>query len=129
MPKSKEYVSSDSDSDSEQEEQVKKKQKTEKGEKPVASKKPKKETKEVKASKDEDDTVWDLGNNRQVNVRDFKGKLFVDIREMYYDKAGDLKPGKKGRIIVLYSICLNMTQWRKFMSIVEEVDRVAKSKC
>ncbi|KAF7418710.1 hypothetical protein HZH68_001363 [Vespula germanica] len=122
MPKSKEYVSSDSDSDSEQEEQVKKKQKTEKGEKAVASKKPKKETKVVKESKDEDDTVWDLGNNRQVNVRDFKGKLFVDIREMYYDKAGDLKPGKKG-------ICLNMTQWRKFMSIVEEVDRVAKSKC
>ncbi|XP_047360314.1 activated RNA polymerase II transcriptional coactivator p15 [Vespa velutina] len=119
MPKSKEYVSSDSESDSEQEEQVKKKQKIEKEEKAVASKKPKKE---VKESKDEDETVWDLGNNRQVNVRDFKGKLFVDIREMYYDKAGDLKPGKKG-------ICLNMTQWRKFMSIVEEVDRVAKSKC
>ncbi|KAG5312138.1 TCP4 polymerase, partial [Acromyrmex insinuator] len=40
---------------------------------------------------------------------------------MYYDKEGDLKPGKKG-------ICLSMQQWRKFMDVVEEVDDVAKSK-
>lgn len=40
--------------------------------------------------------MWDLGNNRQVNVRNFKGNFYVDIREMYYDKDGDLKPGKKG---------------------------------
>jgi len=32
-----------------------------------------------------------------VNVRNFKGKYYVDIREMYYDKDGDLKPGKKGK--------------------------------
>jgi len=38
-----------------------------------------------------------LGNNRQVNVRNFKGKYYVDIREMYHDKDGDLKPGKKGK--------------------------------
>jgi len=41
-----------------------------------------------------------LGNNRQVNVRNFKGKYYVDIREMYYDKEGDLKPGKKGNIFI-----------------------------
>lgn len=29
-------------------------------------------------------------------MRDFKGRLFVDIREMYYDKDANLKPGKKG---------------------------------
>lgn len=55
-----------------------------------ASKKPKKE------STEDEDTVWDLGNNRQISVRDFKGKLYVDIREMYYDKDANLKPGKKG---------------------------------
>ncbi|KAI4490661.1 hypothetical protein M0804_003605 [Polistes exclamans] len=121
MPKSKEYVSSDSDSDSEGE-QVKKKQRTEKGERAIANKKSKKETKEVEEPKNNEEDVWDLGGRRQVNVRNFKGKLFVDIREMYLDKEGDLKPTKKG-------ICLNMIQWRKFMSIVEEVDKVAKSKC
>ncbi|XP_015191586.1 PREDICTED: activated RNA polymerase II transcriptional coactivator p15 isoform X2 [Polistes dominula] len=119
MPKSKEYVSSDSDSDSE--EQVKKKQKTETGEKAISNKKSKKETK-VEEPKNDGEDGWDLGGRRYVNVRNFKGKLFVDIREMYMDKDGDLKPSKKG-------ICLNMVQWRKFMSIVEEVDKDVKSKC
>lgn len=75
---------------------------------------------------------------------------------MYYDKDGDLKPGKKGdvaklidfyipcirinksmlnvhslpfRNILFTGICLTMQQWRKFMEVVEEVDKVAKAKC
>lgn len=52
-----------------------------------------------KAKTDDEETIWDLGNNRQVNVRNFRGKYYVDIREMYYDKDGDLKPGKKGNTI------------------------------
>ena len=32
---------------------------------------------------------------RFVDVRDFKGKALIDIRE-YYDAGGQLKPGKKG---------------------------------
>ncbi|XP_053980476.1 activated RNA polymerase II transcriptional coactivator p15 [Hylaeus volcanicus] len=117
MPKSKEYVSSDDDS-SEEDVKSKKKQKRkieEKTEKP--SKKPKQES-----PKEEENTVWDLGSNRQVTVRDFKGKLYVDIREMYYDKDANLKPGKKG-------ICLNMAQWRKLLEVVEDVDKAVKSKC
>ena len=116
MPKTKEYVSTDDDS-SEEEVKPKKKPKREnedKEEKP--SKKPKKE------STEDEDTVWDLGNNRQISVRDFKGKLYVDIREMYYDKDANLKPGKKG-------ICLSMAQWRKLLSAVEDVDKLVKSKC
>lgn len=57
-----------------------------------------------KAKKENEETIWDLGNNRQVNVRDFKGKYYVDIREMYYDKEGDLKPTKKGNRKFLYKI-------------------------
>lgn len=77
-----------------------------KGMKPKKKQKREIEDKEEKVSKklknesnkDESnkDTVWDLGNNRQISVRDFKGKLYVDIREMYYDKEANLKPGKKG---------------------------------
>ncbi|CAD1477715.1 unnamed protein product, partial [Heterotrigona itama] len=59
----------------------------------------KEEKKSKKASEKEsnknEDNVWELGNNRQVSVRDFKGKLYVDIREMYMDKELNLKPGKK----------------------------------
>jgi len=51
-----------------------------------------------KAKTEDEETIWDLGNNRQVKVRNFKGKYYVDVREMYYDKDGDLKPGKKGKI-------------------------------
>lgn len=49
-----------------------------------------------KDEKDSDDT-WDLGNNKKIAVREFKGRWFVDIRETYLDKAsGEFKPGKKG---------------------------------
>ncbi|XP_031845080.1 single stranded-binding protein c31A isoform X2 [Nomia melanderi] len=117
MPKSKEYVSTDDDS-SEEEVTSKKKQKKREAEdkEEKVSKKPKKETQE------DEGTTWDLGNNRQISVRDFKGKLYVDIREMYYDKDANLKPGKKG-------ICLNMAQWRKLLSVMEDVDKAVKSKC
>ncbi|XP_011879510.1 PREDICTED: activated RNA polymerase II transcriptional coactivator p15 [Vollenhovia emeryi] len=120
MPKSKEYLSDSDDSSSEEE--VKSKKKTPKRGRDVDDKAAKDETKPEKKAKTDDDSIWELGNNRQVNVRNFKGKYYVDIREMYYDKDGDLKPGKKG-------ICLTMPQWRKFMEVVEEVDKVAKSKC
>ncbi|XP_071573614.1 uncharacterized protein Ssb-c31a [Temnothorax nylanderi] len=122
MPKSKEYLS-DSDDSSEEEVKSKKKQKREReeDEEKEVEKEVKKEKKPAKKAKTDDEDIWDLGNNRQVNVRNFKGKYYVDIREMYYDKDGDLKPGKKG-------ICLTMQQWRKLMDVVEEVDKVAKSK-
>lgn len=70
----------------------------------------KEEKKSKKASEKEsdknEDNVWELGNNRQVSVRDFKGKLYVDIREMYMDKELNLKPGKKGINFVNIFVCL-----------------------
>ncbi|XP_076628421.1 single stranded-binding protein c31A [Colletes latitarsis] len=114
MPKSKEFVSSNDDS-SDEEVKPKKKREAESKEEKV-SKKPKRE------SDEDENTVWDLGNKRQVTVRQFKGNLYVDIREMYYDKDKNLKPGKKG-------ICLNVDQWRKLLTVVEDVDKAVKSKC
>lgn len=38
-----------------------------------------------------------------MDVRKFKGMIFIDIRE-YYDAKGEMKPGKKG-------IALNPAQW------------------
>lgn len=49
---------------------------------------------------DEDgEPTWLLENRRFVKVREFKGKVMVDIRE-YYDAGGELKPGKKGKIVI-----------------------------
>ncbi|XP_075216652.1 single stranded-binding protein c31A [Lycorma delicatula] len=65
--------------------------------------------------------TWQLESRRFVKVREFKGKVMVDIRE-YYDADGELKPGKKG-------ISLSASQWRKFLSYVNEIDEAVKEKC
>lgn len=44
-----------------------------------------------------------LGQQKRVTVREFKGKVLVDIREFYGKDKEDEKPGKKG-------ICLNQEQ-------------------
>ena len=44
---------------------------------------------------DGDETSFQLENNRYVKVREFRGKVYVDIRE-FYEKDGELLPGKKG---------------------------------
>ena len=47
------------------------------------------------------------GNKRKVTVNEFKGKLLINIREFYDDKAtGEEKPGSKG-------IALTVQQWNK----------------
>lgn len=55
--------------------------------------------KTIKRSDDDDDTdelvVCDLSRNRKVKVRNFNGKILVDIRE-FYVKDGKELPGKKG---------------------------------
>jgi len=64
----------------------------------------------------EEEHSWLLDKNRFVKVRDFRGKLFVDIRE-FYEKNGELLPGKKG-------ISLSITQWNK---LKEHIDDIQKS--
>ncbi|XP_043509702.1 activated RNA polymerase II transcriptional coactivator p15 [Frieseomelitta varia] len=115
MPKSKEFIYSDDDSSDEEVKSKKRKRENE-------DKEEKKSKKTSEKESENEDNIWDLGNNRQVTVRDFRGKLYVDIREMYFDKELNLKPGKKG-------ICLSIPQWRKLLSVMDDVDKAVKSKC
>ncbi|XP_066598367.1 activated RNA polymerase II transcriptional coactivator p15 [Prorops nasuta] len=119
MPKSKEYISDEESNSSEEEKPKEKKSKKRLPKEKEDSEKPSKKQKH--GSDEELDTSWDIGNNRQVSVREFKGKVLIDIREMYFDKAGDLKPGKKG-------ISLSTQQWRKFVSLIDDVDKAVKAK-
>ncbi len=48
-------------------------------------------------------SIEQLGKNKFVDVREFKGMVLVDIRE-YYEKDGEMRPGKKG-------IALSAPQW------------------
>jgi len=56
-----------------------------------------------------------LAKNRRLAVSSFKGHTFVDIRETYQDKTGEMAPGKKG-------ISLNPEAWKKFKSLIADVD-------
>ena len=67
-----------------------------------------------KSSRGEEDPSWDLGKNKWVKVREFKGQTYIDIREYYVDKdTMETKPGKKG-------ISLNCQQYQKLKVKSEE---------
>ncbi|KAL7230989.1 hypothetical protein ACSBR2_009290 [Camellia fascicularis] len=62
---------------------------------------PKKISKKDSADDDSDDgddvVVCEISKNRRVSVRNWQGKIVVDIRE-FYVKDGKQMPGKKGII-------------------------------
>lgn len=52
---------------------------------------------------------------KKVSVSEFKGQLYVNIREYYMDKAtGEEKPGAKG-------IALNAEHWKALKSVVRQI--------
>ncbi|XP_064474554.1 activated RNA polymerase II transcriptional coactivator p15-like [Ornithodoros turicata] len=86
-----------------------------------ASKKPKtKETaSKASAGDGDEDNTFSIGKKRFVTVRQFKGKVMVDIREFYEDNNADLKPGRKG-------ICLQLDQWNALKGRIEEIDEAIR---
>jgi len=69
-----------------------------------------------KPSGGDDEPSWDLGKNKWVKVRAFKGTTYIDIREYYVDKETmESRPGKKG-------ISLNCQQYQQLKSIMDDID-------
>ena len=63
-----------------------------------------------------DEPTWELGQMKKLKVREFKGKVYIDIREWYVDKdTMDTKPGKKG-------ISLNPLQYQALKAAIPEID-------
>lgn len=124
MPKSKEVLSSTSDSGSDSEVNTKAKRKRQ----TTPEKQPKKpkigETSKVssasKSSSSKNDNMFQIGKMRYVNVRDFKGKVLIDIREYWMDQEGEMKPGRKG-------ISLNPEQWNQLKEQISEIDDAVKT--
>uniref|UniRef100_A0A7M4FBF1 Activated RNA polymerase II transcriptional coactivator p15 n=1 Tax=Crocodylus porosus TaxID=8502 RepID=A0A7M4FBF1_CROPO len=48
-----------------------------------------------KQSSNRDENMFQIGKMRYVSVRDFKGKVLIDIREYWMDQEGEMKPGRK----------------------------------
>merc|ERR1712227_1180025 len=102
MPKSKEFVDSESSGSESDEPKAKKSKKTSKA-----------ETKKYTTSKD-GTVMFELGNMKYATISQFKGKKYVGIREYYTDANDELKPGKKG-------IALNAEQWAAFKDSLDDV--------
>jgi len=68
----------------------------------------------------DEEPTWNLDKMRLVKVREFRGKVLIDIRE-FYEKDGNMLPGKKG-------ISLSAAQWQKLKEITQEVDEAIKNK-
>ena len=102
MPKSKELVSSSSpgsDSDGEVDKKLKRKKQVA-PEKPVTKQKTGETSRALSSSKQSsssrDGNMFQIGKMGYVSVRDFKGKVLIDIREYWMDPEGEMKPGRKG---------------------------------
>ncbi|XP_073685872.1 SUB1 regulator of transcription a [Garra rufa] len=119
MPKSKEVLSSTSDSDSDSEVDTKAKQKKQATpEKPSKKRKIGETSKVSSASKEsssKNDNMFQIGKMKYVSVRNFKGNLLIDIREYFMDQEGEMKPGRKG-------ISLNPEQWNQLKQQISEID-------
>ncbi len=64
--------------------------------------------------------MYSLAANRFINVNEFKGKAYVNIRE-YYEANGKQMPGKKG-------ISLSADQWENLKKHIAKIDKDLK-KC
>lgn len=105
--KRKKKADSDSDSDSDNDSKKAKK------------KKKAKEEVEDGVELDDEDRA-ELGREKKLDVRMFKGRLFIDLREYYTDKSdGKVKPGKKG-------VCMNTAEWDSLKRAINWADRKIK---
>ncbi|KAM3964099.1 LOW QUALITY PROTEIN: single stranded-binding protein c31A [Aphomia sociella] len=104
MPKNKKKESSSSDSD----------------DGPVDRNPPPEKTK-MGSRTDDKEPTWVLQGKKLVKVREFKGKVYIDVRE-FYEKGGELLPGKKG-------ISLTPEQWRKLLSLGDEINETVSTMC
>ena len=82
--------------------------------KKIAKKEAQKKAKES-GKNDDGETMFEIGKKKYVNVRVFKGKVLIDIREYYEDNDGNLKPGKKG-------IALQVEQWEALKGQIAKTD-------
>jgi uncharacterized protein YukJ len=69
---------------------------------------------------DQKEKFFDLSTKKRFTVREWKGNTLLDIRE-FYEKDGDMKPGKKG-------ISLTLDQYKELRDLVisGSIDAVIK---
>ncbi|EAA00534.2 RNA polymerase II transcriptional coactivator [Anopheles arabiensis] len=81
------------------------------------AKKPK-STEKAASTPGKDPNVFELDKNRKITVNEFKGKVYVGIRE-YYSKDGQDLPSKKG-------ISLTVPQWKTLLEHADAINEQIK---
>jgi hypothetical protein len=105
VKKSRNLDDSDSDSGPEDRGPVKKQMKTDTAKKGASS-------------SDDKEPKFELGKMRYATVREFRGKVMVDLRE-FYNADGDIRPGKKG-------LALSLEQWNTLKEHMGDIDAAIK---
>uniref|UniRef100_A0A3P8TIN4 Activated RNA polymerase II transcriptional coactivator p15 n=1 Tax=Amphiprion percula TaxID=161767 RepID=A0A3P8TIN4_AMPPE len=72
-----------------------------------------------KGSSNGDDNMFKIGKMRNVSVRNFKGKVLIDIREHSKNQNGEMKPEEKG-------ISQSPEQWNQLKDQISEIDNAVK---
>lgn len=112
-PSNKKVIeSSDEEDESSEEETLAKKTAVKK----VAASGDKRKRESASANRDANgNQIFELSSKRRVTVRAFSdGTPSVDIREVYEDKSGTIRPGK--------GICFPIAQWKKLVELLPEID-------
>ena len=79
------------------------------------------ESSKLSPKKNKDNEYYfDIGKNKRVTIRKYKGNCYVDIREFYEDDIGEKRPGKKG-------ISLSTEQWNLIKSLTNSIDSELKN--
>lgn len=64
----------------------------------------------------EEEKKVQLSEKRFVNVTEFRGQLYVNIREYYENESGQWRPSKKGAF-------LNREEWKHLLKIRKYIDQ------
>uniref|UniRef100_A0A182JQS8 Transcriptional coactivator p15 (PC4) C-terminal domain-containing protein n=1 Tax=Anopheles christyi TaxID=43041 RepID=A0A182JQS8_9DIPT len=77
-----------------------------------------KSTEKTPSTPAKDPNVFELDKNRKITVNEFKGKVYVGIRE-FYNKDGQDMPSKKG-------ISLTVPQWKTLLEHADAINEQIK---
>lgn len=76
---------------------------------------PTQKTSAAKSKSDNNEPQWQLSSDKLIKIREFRGKLYIDIRQYYNGPNGDLLPTKKG-------ISLTPEVYQKLKTLTKEID-------
>jgi hypothetical protein len=64
---------------------------------------------------------FDLDEKKKIQVREFRGKVYIDFREFYQTESGSYAPSKKGT-------ALTVDNWEKFLGYIEDINHAIAQK-